>query len=202
MSCWQENDAQLHLENTSALATRADDFSPHDVTPLHQLIVGHKGPQNMAVVGAMANLGTRKTELEEKALDLVLKQLCYDVEVWRVHTQKCSGYGQAVQWQKHAWNVQRHRQIRAAAEAFLKQQVLVLKNNDPTATLMEFMNWKKATATSLQIPEERMHTFALLNLIAPSTTSPSYYDLYGTLVVCVEEGPTLLGLAVRGWHFP
>ena len=87
---WQENDAQLHLEITSALATRADDFSPHDVTHLQQLMVGHKGPHSMAVMGVMTIFGIHKTELEEKAFDLVLKQLCYDVEVWRVHTKKCT----------------------------------------------------------------------------------------------------------------
>ena len=67
MMRWQENDAQLHLEITSALATRADDFSPHAVTLLQQLMVGHKGPQNMAVVDALSNLDTHKTELEEQA---------------------------------------------------------------------------------------------------------------------------------------
>ena len=41
-------------------------------------------------------LATRKMELEEKACDLVLKRLCYDVEVWRAHTQKCTDYGMAV----------------------------------------------------------------------------------------------------------
>ena len=85
---WQENDARLHLEITSALATRADDFNPHNVSPLQQLMAGHKGPQNMAVVDAMTHLDTHKTELEEKAFDLVLKQPCYDVEVRRTHTQK------------------------------------------------------------------------------------------------------------------
>ena len=60
---WQENDAQLHLEITSALATRADDFGPHDATPLQQLMAGHKGPQNMAVAGAMTNWTLTKTEL-------------------------------------------------------------------------------------------------------------------------------------------
>ena len=66
MLLWQENDPQLHLEITSALATRADDFSPHDVAPLQQLMAGHKGPQNMAVVGAMTNVEAQKTELEDK----------------------------------------------------------------------------------------------------------------------------------------
>ena len=136
---WQENDPQLHLEITSALATRADDFSPHDVTPLQQLMVGHKAPHNMAAVDAMTHLDTHKTELEEKAFDLVLQELCYDVEVWRVHTQQCSDYGMAVQWQKKSWSVNRHRQSRAAAEAFLHQQVLVLKNDNATATLMEYI---------------------------------------------------------------
>ena len=70
------------------MATRVDDCSPHAVTPLQQLMAGHKGPENMAVVGAMTNLDTHKRELEEKAFDLVLKQLCYDVEVWRVHTHR------------------------------------------------------------------------------------------------------------------
>ena len=60
-----------------------------------------------------------------------------------------------------------------SAEALLKHQVIVLKNNNATATSMEFVNWKKAIATSLQIPAERMHTFALLNVIAPSTSSSS-----------------------------
>ena len=54
----------------------------------------------MAVLDAMTKLENHEMELEEKAFDLVLKQLCYDVEVWRVHTQKCSDYGVAVQWQK------------------------------------------------------------------------------------------------------
>ena len=67
------------------------------MTPLHQLMAGHKGPQNMAVVDAMTSLDTHKTELEEKAFDMVLKQLCYDVEVWCVHTQKCTDYDMAVQ---------------------------------------------------------------------------------------------------------
>ena len=87
-----------------------------------------------------------------------------------MHTNNCTDYEATVQWQTHSWNVKRLLQSRAAAEAFLKQQVLVLKNDDPTTTLMEFINWKKAIATSLQIPEERMHTFALLDLISPSAT--------------------------------
>ena len=53
---------------------------------------------------------------------------------------------------------------------------------------MGFVNRKEGIATSLQIPEERMHTFALLNLIAPSTTSSSDYDLYGTLASALASG--------------
>ena len=109
----QDNNAQLHLEIASALATRAEDFGPHDVTQLRQLMEGHKGPQHMAVMHAMSDLDSYKTELQEKEFELVLKQLCYDAEVWRVHTQKCSDYSTAVQWQKHQWNVKRHRQSRA-----------------------------------------------------------------------------------------
>eukprot|EP00974_Lingulodinium_polyedra_P050330 4838891-Lingulodinium_polyedra.AAC.1 len=46
---------------------------------------------------------------------------------------------------------------------------------------MEFMTWKKDIATLLQVPEERMRTLALLNLVAPSTSLVGAYDLYGTL---------------------
>ena len=127
---WQKNDAQLHLDITSALATRGMTSAPR-CDPAPATDGGPQGSQDMAVVDAMTNLDTHKTELEEKAFDLVLKQLCYDVEVWHVHTQKCTDYEMAVQWQKHSWSVKRHRQSRAAAEAFLNQFVLVLKNSDP-----------------------------------------------------------------------
>ena len=58
MPRWPENDAQLHNDLASALATRADDFSPHCVAPLQQLMAGHTGPQNMAVVGAITHWDT------------------------------------------------------------------------------------------------------------------------------------------------
>ena len=38
-------------------------------------------------MGAMTNLDTHQIEMEEKVFDLVLKQLCYDVEVGRAHTE-------------------------------------------------------------------------------------------------------------------
>ena len=58
---WQENYAQLHLEITSSLATRAEDFGSHDVTLLKELmegtrrtrVLGEDGEWRVQVCGAV-----------------------------------------------------------------------------------------------------------------------------------------------------
>ena len=54
-----ENDPQVHLEISSVLATRADDFSPHDLAVLKALMDTHCGPRTIPINDAMSKLATR-----------------------------------------------------------------------------------------------------------------------------------------------
>ena len=72
---WVENDPQVHLEVTSVLATKADDFAPASLTVLKHLMEAHCGPRNMPIYDAMAKLESHKTEIEEQPFVLIMSQL-------------------------------------------------------------------------------------------------------------------------------
>ena len=121
-----ENDPQVHLEIASVLATRAGDFSPKDLAVLKALMDTRCGPRNMPIIDAMAKLEGHKASLDEQEFQLLMNQLTYDVDAWRVHKHTCSDYNSAVSKQKHNWNLKRHEQAGKAANAFLKQHCLII----------------------------------------------------------------------------
>ena len=51
-----ENDPQVHLEITSVLASRGDDFKPEDLQVLKVLMDSHCAPRNMPIIDAMTKL--------------------------------------------------------------------------------------------------------------------------------------------------
>ena len=116
---WIQNDPQVHLEITSVLAMKAYDFSPHCMTHFRELMESHCGPRNIPIVEAMTKLEDQKTQIQEQEFMLVMNQLQYDVDAWRVHKQTLSDYGSAVHKQKHTRNLKRHEQSGKAADAFL-----------------------------------------------------------------------------------
>ena len=85
-----ENDPQVHLKICSVLATRAGDFRPQDLAVLKALMDTHCGPRNMPIIDAMTKLEGHKAALEEQKFQLVMNQLTYDVDAWRVHKHTCS----------------------------------------------------------------------------------------------------------------
>ena len=106
----------------------------------------------MPIYDAMAKLEGHKTEIEEQQFVLIMSQLGYDVDAWRVHKKTVSDYVAAMRKQKHNRNLKRHEQSGKAAYAFLKQHCLVLKfGQDSTAPVLQFMAWKKELSTTLQI---------------------------------------------------
>ena len=126
-----------------------------------------------------------------------MSQLTYDVDVWRVHKHTCSDYNAAVSKQKHNWNLKRHEQAGKAADAFLKQNCLIIphsKSKDTNWAMMEFLNWRKTLAANLQIPEERGHTFALCNLSALSMAQGNDSAFYGSCASCMAQGLNLMAV--------
>ena len=77
---WIKNDPQLHLEITSLLATRAEDFNVRTVTVLNELMVQHAGPKNGLIIEAMTKLEGHKEQLADKEFALLLSQLTYDTD--------------------------------------------------------------------------------------------------------------------------
>ena len=114
-----ENDPQVHLEICSVLATRAGDFSQQDLAVLRALMDTHCGPRNAPIIDAMAKLEDHKASLDEQEFQLLMSQLTYDVDAWRVHKHTCSDYNTAEFKQKHNWHLKRHEQAGKAADAFL-----------------------------------------------------------------------------------
>ena len=87
-----ENDPQVHLEICSVLVTRADGFVPQDLGVLKGLMDAHCGPRNIPIIDAMSKLEGHKVALDEQTFQLLMNQLTYDVDAWRVHKRTCGDY--------------------------------------------------------------------------------------------------------------
>ena len=98
-----ENDAQVHMEICSVLATRADGFAPRDLNVLKTLMDSHCGPQSIPIIDARSKLESHKAAVDEQEFQLLINQLTYDVDAWRVHKHTCGDYNTAVSKQKHNW---------------------------------------------------------------------------------------------------
>ena len=58
--------------------------------------------------------------------------------------------------------------------------------------MMEFLNWRNALSTSLQIPEERGCTFDLCNLSALSMSQAHDLALFGACASCMAQAQNLM----------
>ena len=121
-----ENDPQVHLEISSALASRGDDFKPEDLQVLKVLMDNHCAPQNIPIITAMTKLKDSQNSIVEQEFQLLMNQLIHDRDAWRVHRDTLSNYAASVRKLKHDWNIKRHDQSGKAADAFIKQHCLVL----------------------------------------------------------------------------
>ena len=192
-----ENDPQVHLEICSVLVTRVDGFVPQDLGVLKALMDSHRGPQSIPFIDAMSKLESHKAEVDEQEFQLLMNQLSYDMDLWRVHKHTRSDYSATMFRQKHDRNLKRHEQAGKAADAFLKQHCLVITyDKDPAKAVMDFLNWRKALSANLQIPEERAHTFALCNLSAPSMSQGPDLSFFGACASCMAQGQNLIGVVM------
>ena len=120
-----ENDPQVHLEISSVLASRGDDFKPQDLQVLKVLMDSHCAPQNIPIIAAMTTLKDSQASIVEQEFQLIMNQLIHDRDAWRVHTHTLGNYAASVSKLKHDWNIKRHEQSGKAADAFIKQHCLV-----------------------------------------------------------------------------
>ena len=120
-----ENDPQVHLEISSVLASRGDDFKPQHLQVLQVLMDSHCAPKNIPIFDAMTKLKEGQDAIVEQEFNLIMNQLCYDRDAWRVHRHTLSNYAASVSKLKHDWNIKRHEQSGKAADAFIKQHCLV-----------------------------------------------------------------------------
>ena len=158
---WIANDPQVHLEVNSALATRADDFAPQSMDVIKRMMDSHCGPRNIPIVDAMSKLECSKAGLDQQEFELLMSQMAFDVDAWRVHHQTCSDYSGSLHKQRSLWNLKRHEQRGKAADMFLQQNCyMFVYDKDPMPSLLGYMTWKKEIAATIQIPDERGYTFA------------------------------------------
>ena len=61
-----ENDPQVHLEVSSVLASRGDDFKPQDWQVLKVLMDSHCAPQNIPIIDAMTKLEDNQASIAEQ----------------------------------------------------------------------------------------------------------------------------------------
>ena len=136
-----ENDPQVHLEVSSVLASRGDDFKPQDLQVLKVLMDSHCAPQQVTMIDAMTKLKDSKASIDEQEFQLIMNQLMHDRDAWRVHRHTLGNYAASVSKLKHDWNIKRHEQSGKAADAFLKQHCHVqVYKNETTTLVMDFLN--------------------------------------------------------------
>ena len=92
MRAYIENDPQVHLEITSVLATKADDFQPQHLEVLKVLMDSHCGPRNIPIIDAMTKLHDSQAAIVEQEFQLIMKQLFHDRASWRVHIHTLGSY--------------------------------------------------------------------------------------------------------------
>ena len=61
-----ENDPQVHLEVSSVLASRGDDFEPQELQVLKVLMDSHCAPQNIPIIDAMTKLKDSQASIAEQ----------------------------------------------------------------------------------------------------------------------------------------
>ena len=105
-----ENDPQVHLEVSSVLASRGDDFKPYDLQVLKVLMDSHCAPRNIPIIEAMTNLENSQVLIIEQEFNLLINQLQLDKDAWKVHKHTRSNYEASLSKLKHDWNIKRHEQ--------------------------------------------------------------------------------------------
>ena len=80
-----ENDVQVHLEICSVLVRRSNSFSPQDLAVLKGLMDSHCGPHSIPIIDARSKLESHKASVGEQEFSLIMTQLTYGADVWRLH---------------------------------------------------------------------------------------------------------------------
>ena len=102
-----ENDPQVHLEVSSVLASRGDDFKPQDLQVLKVLMDSHCAPQQVTIIDAMTKLKDSQASIVEQEFQLLMNQLIHDRDAWRVHRHTLGNYAASVSRLKPDWNIAR-----------------------------------------------------------------------------------------------
>ena len=197
-----ENDPQVHLEITSVLATKADDFGPQHLEVLKVLMDSHCGPRNIPIIDAQTKLQDSQAQIVEQEFNLLMNQLFLDRDSIRVHFHTLGSYAASLSKVKHDWNIKRHEQSGKAADAFIAQHCLILGyEKGASKPVMDFLNWRKSLASRLQIPEERGNTFALLNLAAPSLSHTIDKAFFGNFASAMAQGQNLIAVVMPQFSY-
>ena len=117
---WIANDPLVQLEINSALATKTDDFAPQSMDVIKRMMDSHLGPRNIPIVDATSKLESSKAGLDQQEVELIMSQIVFDVDEWRVHHQTCSDYSGSLHKQRSLWNLKRPDQNGKAADTFLQ----------------------------------------------------------------------------------
>ena len=57
---------------------------------LKGLMGSHRGPQSIPIIDARSKLESHKASVDEQEFSLIMSQLEYDQDVWKVHKHTCS----------------------------------------------------------------------------------------------------------------
>ena len=119
-----DKDPALALELGNAVRHRADNFTPHEIPPLNELIQLHH-KRNVANNNAQVmceQVRINATELDERTFKLFLQQLHYDAHAFKCYVSRGRNVEASTFREKQEWLVQAHQMSEATAKYWWGKQ--------------------------------------------------------------------------------
>lgn len=134
---------QVTADIVSVCALKDPSFNVRDVPVLADLMETHVGGQSVNIKLASDKLRADQVQLEKSQFDLLMNQMEYDCQSWRVYKSKLGSHAKAVYGQKLTWKSKQHDNAMEAGTAFMSSNTCVFpyargKNEEVYQKLQDF----------------------------------------------------------------
>ncbi len=123
--------------------------------------------------------------LDQQCFELMMSQLKFDKQAYKVYCQKYEERETAIYHQKLQWRINYHTKAKEAAQIFMQRSMQIVAATKLADVMQMWGDFVRQVRARHPLPGSQIITLALLNWVSPCNLSSEFQDLQSTMLGCL-----------------
>jgi len=183
---WVSSDPKLDMELQSGLADKSEQWTFRELTCINNMMLKYSGGKTVDIMKDEAMVEKESQQLEEISFNLLLKQVAFDAQAFRIRASKLASWEKEVYARKLNWNVQRHIASENAAADHVQQWARTVFFDSCDQTVAEFNKFMKEICAKHDCTQQAVIPVGFCNWIAPCSMKSSDLELQANFMAMLS----------------